>query len=851
MKQSYRLALAMCPLLLLSVFGSVRAEDPPVSKFLPLPGVGTELGGSNAGPPPGEIAFNASLTAPRMQPGEIATLAIHAVLPPRHYTYSISAKPPYNTTLKLTESFGLEPIDERFTPDAPAKKVNDPIADEIVYKHQGDVVWLRKFRIAADANLAEVSATATLNGQYCGEGEGGLCRRIPPQTFRLALTEGRPPVSATAAAAHEAGGNTSATSAAEPAARAGEPTVAEMTVTPRRGKNKDRPDPLTFRFQMTPADAAAGETVTVSVTTTLDDDWHIFALTQNPANYGTPTKIVADQLEGLEPLGEGWQPDSAPREEEPLNDGVIQHTHYNTVTWSRQFVVSSPKAASSVGIGGTLKYQICSHGNCLPPKTVKFGLGSLAAEVGEPVAAATGVLTDVEIVPQDEEQQGSLALYLLYSFLGGLLLNVMPCVLPVIAIKVLSFVQQAGESRARIFALNATYSAGVISVFLLLAALAAFFSLGWGGLFQSSAFNLAMACVVFAMGLSLLGVFEIPVPGLVGSAAGQHSQEGLTGAFLTGVFATLLATPCTGPFMSSTLAWSVQQSTLVIFLVWGMMGLGMASPYLVFGLVPGAVRILPKPGAWMERFKELAGFVLMATVIFFIYFLDRSLTIPLLIMLLGIALAVWMVGNLYDYTASARRKWTVRTIALLAGGGTVLAGYSLQDTFAQREQQLIAAAVSRALQEMGTTTGGEAHSPAATDSDSHLAWQPFSEEALEASLGQRKTVLIDFTADWCLICKQNEKIALNTEETRKFVEQHGIVPLYADYTKESPEIKAWLDRLRAIGVPLTAIFPGDNPGRPILLRGPFTRDQLLEKLRQAVESSGSSTAAAKTAPQIR
>ncbi|MCA9114885.1 MAG: thioredoxin family protein, partial [Planctomycetaceae bacterium] len=808
------------------------AADPAQPAFRPLPGIGSELAGSAAGEEPGEIRFDVSLTAESLKPGEIATLAIHAILPPKHYTYAASEKQGFTTQLKVTETFGLEPVDDGFQPDHSPKEVYEPVLKKDLYKHFGDVVWSRRFRISSDAILSEIAASATLRGQYCGEGVGGQCRLIPTKTFRVALTQGKPPVSATAAAVKAGGTDPAKTSA-------GGFHPLEATIVPTRGKEK-KADPLEYRFRLSPAGAAVGELVTLSITTTLEDDWHIFALTQNPANYGKPTEIKVSQLHGLKPAGDGWKPSAPAKREEPLKDGKIQHTHYGQITWSRQFQVTEA-GAGGYGASGELKYQICSHGQCLPPRPVQFSLGNLtaarpAAEAANQIsgAVATTRLENVEFRPQDEEEEGSLPLFLLYAFVGGMLLNVMPCVLPVIAIKVLSFVQQAGESRARVFALNATYSAGVISVFLVLAALAAFFSLGWGGLFQSSAFNLAMACIVFAMGLSLLGVFEIPVPGMVGSAAGQNQQEGLTGAFFTGVFATLLATPCTGPFMSSTLAWSVQQSTVVIFLVWAMMGLGMASPYLVFGLIPGAVRLLPRPGAWMERFKELAGFVLMATVIFFIYFLDRALTIPLLVMLLGIALGVWMVGNLYDYTAPAKKKWTIRAVALLLGGGIALAGYGMRETFERREQQFVANEVSRVLAEMGTTNSS--HSPEAVEGESHLSWQPFSGESLQTLLNERKTVLVDFTADWCLICKQNEQIALNTAETQQFVEQHGIVPLYADYTKKSPEIQQWLDRLNSIGVPLTAIFPAENPSRPILLRGPFTRAQLLEKLQQAVET---------------
>src|SRR5690606_26116401 len=253
----------------------------------------------------------------------------------------------------------------------------------------------------------------------------------------------------------------------------------------------------------------------------------------------------------------------------------------------------------------------------------------------------------------------SLGVYFLYAFLGGLILNVMPCVLPVVAIKVLSFVQQAGESRSRILALNVVYSLGILTVFMLLATLAVVLGIGWGGLFQREEFNLVMAGLVFAMGLSLLGVFEIPVPGFVGSAAGGAHREGLLGAYLTGIFATLLATPCSGPFLGVTLGWSVRQEVHVTYATWALMGLGMSFPYLLIGAFPAAIKFLPKPGTWMVRFKELAGLVLMGTVVFIITFLNETYTIPALVMLVGLALGLYMIGNLYDINSHIKRKATV------------------------------------------------------------------------------------------------------------------------------------------------------------------------------------------------
>jgi thiol:disulfide interchange protein len=369
-------------------------------------------------------------------------------------------------------------------------------------------------------------------------------------------------------------------------------------------------------------------------------------------------------------------------------------------------------------------------------------------------------------------------------------------------IKILSFVKQAGESRGRIFALNLAYAAGVIGVFLALATLAVTLQKGWGELFQNSEFNLIMACLVFAMGLSLLGVFEIPVPGMVGSAAGAQTQQGLLGAFLTGILATLLATPCSGPFMGAALAWSVRETAGITFLIWGVMGIGMASPYLVFGAFPQALRWLPKPGAWMERFKEFSGFVLMGSVIFIITFLDQRYTIPLLIMLLGISVGLWMIGNLYDVNSHIRHKTLVRFTAVTL---TVLI-----------------CGVGFWLSRPASIEGGK------------LPWEPFTEARLNELRQQNKTVLIDFTADWCLSCKTNELVALNTPETLELVNKHDVVTLVADYTDPSDEIKIWLNKFDSVSVPLTVIFPGSRPNEPILIRDLFSQAMLLQQLEKAV-----------------
>jgi suppressor for copper-sensitivity B len=253
-----------------------------------------------------------------------------------------------------------------------------------------------------------------------------------------------------------------------------------------------------------------------------------------------------------------------------------------------------------------------------------------------------------------------------------------------------------------------------------------------------------------------------------------------------------------------------------VYLVWGVMGLGMASPYLTLGLFPQLIKWLPKPGTWMIRFKEFAGFLLLGSVIFIIYYTDKRFTIPLLVMLLGIAIGLWMIGNLYDVNSHIRHKMAVRVIALVLAGGICWGGYGL-----------------------------------AGENKYKLDWQPFSESRLAALMKENKTVLVDFTADWCINCHVNEYIALNTQETQALVKKHSVVTLKADFTEESPEIRRWLLKFKQDGVPLTVIFPAGRDSEPIVLESVYTKGTLLESLKKAVSKHSSSAQVPEHSTAIR
>lgn len=760
----------------------------------------------------------------------VATLSISLNLPDGGYTYSTNPDFSGATRIKLIQNIGAEPADEPFAADHEPKIEFQADFNQEVEKFADSVTWSRKFRLQPGTTLADVRILGQVKYQIC---DSSSCTPHD-ETFLVGVGSSEVIVTEPAKLAEfksQMAALAAATVTAPDPAPPTEATVVspatkpfEVEVVPQRGKLAD---PIKVRFRLFPEQAKLGESVLLSVTMELEPGWHTFALDQNPENVGLPTLLELTQQNGLKPAEEKFAPSLAP-EIVRTSDGKEQRIHHKQITWTLPLVVESP----SYGVSGTLKYQICREGQCRPLKTVPFELGNVVTttetprnptvvpsplQSTDPVVAPPAPL-DVDdgaplfkgqkFVPRDEEQSATLGLFLVYAFLGGLILNIMPCVLPVIAIKVLSFVRQSGESRGRVLLLNLAYAVGVIVVFLVLASLAVFANLGWGNLFQRTEFQVAMSCIVFAMGLSLLGVFEIPVPGMVGSAASHQQQEGPLGAFLTGIFATLLATPCSGPFLGVTLGWSVQQPAHITYLIWFVMGVGMASPYILLGFFPGWVKYLPKPGNWMVTFKEVCGFVLMGTVIFLMSSLKAVWVLPMLIMLLAMGFSLWMIGHLYTVNSTGQRRWTVRTLATLVSVIGCWMAIGLADERPRAHE---------------------------------LPWRPFAGKVVKQELARGHTVLVDFTADWCLSCKTNEKLALNTRETLERVKRHNVVTLKADWTDGSPEITQWLEAFDSVSVPLTVIFPGGDPLRPIVIRDLYAKNELLKKLDEAVKTQNSSS----------
>lgn len=408
---------------------------------------------------------------------------------------------------------------------------------------------------------------------------------------------------------------------------------------------------------------------------------------------------------------------------------------------------------------------------------------------------------------------------LLGGLLGGLILNLMPCVLPVISLKIFGFVRQAGQSRRAIALHGVAFAAGIFAWFLALglvvvAIRASGVEATWAFQFQNPYFNLAVATVVFAFALNLFGVFELALPGRATTAIGEAgAREGYGGSFFQGVFATLLATPCTGPFLGSSLAVAFTQPAPVTLLLFGSIALGMALPYLALSLRPGWVRFLPRPGAWMERLKQFMGFPLLAALLWLLYIIGGQRGATAVIwaaaFLLTLGLALWIYGLVAAPHVRARPRalGLAAALALALGGGWVFIG----DLFA-REQAPAAKKPAAALD--------------------GIAWQPFSQKLVDDLLAEGKPVFIDFTADWCLTCKYNERVAINVPAVRTRLAELGITPVKADWTNANPEITAALRALGRVGVPVYALYPAGQR-EPILLPEILTEGLVLEALSRA------------------
>ena len=412
--------------------------------------------------------------------------------------------------------------------------------------------------------------------------------------------------------------------------------------------------------------------------------------------------------------------------------------------------------------------------------------------------------------PAEQKAPFSLLLIFGWAFLGGLILNLMPCVFPVLGLKVMSFVSHAHESRRGARAQGLIFTLGILVSFwalsgLLIALRAQGEALGWGFQLQSPGFVIFLITLLFTLGLVFLGVFEIGM-GLSGAGSGLTSKKGAWGAFFSGILATLVATPCTAPFMGVALGFALSQPAWMALCIFTALAIGMASPYLVLSFFPGLLKFLPRPGAWMESFKEAMAFPLFATVVWLLWVFGLQTQIgavaEVLFGLVLVGLLCWIYGRWGAFHQSLK----TRRIAYLLSG-------------------LFATGALFLFTQAARTPSNSTPLPAA---QSDIPWEPFSPERLAALRAKGQPVFIDFTAAWCLTCQANLRGALSNPEVIQAIQDKSITPLIADWTRRDPIITQALADIGRSGVPTYALYPAHSINGPIILPEVLTVDLLLE-----------------------
>jgi thiol:disulfide interchange protein DsbD len=465
-------------------------------------------------------------------------------------------------------------------------------------------------------------------------------------------------------------------------------------------------------------------------------------------------------------------------------NGVVE------LSGGRAFEVAAvPGTGLQAGSGTASSAQVASEAASTSPAVIAAPVSTAPAATSippAPVPAPGSISSPVRAAPKPFSGSALLRAAGL-AFLGGLLLNLMPCVFPVLFLKGLALVNSGNEERHKLRIHGFVYAAGIVASFwALVAALlglrAAGATLGWGFQFQSPVFLELMAGLLFFLGLSLAGQFEI---GLTLTSAGGSlaAKQGYSGSFFTGVLAVVVATPCTAPFMGAALGYALAQSAVVTFAVFTALALGLALPYVALTLQPAWTRILPKPGAWMEVLRQAVAVPIFATVIWLAWVLARAYGADLLMALLAsfllLAIAGWFLG-----------RWPAKRWSAAVAGAVLLS---------------VVVVSVLAPQKFGEAQG----TAAATVAEG--GWQPWSAQAVSRAQSAGRPVLVDFTAKWCLSCQVNERLALEQPSVLKAFQDANVALFKADWTRHDEAITQALTGMGRSGVPAYALYsPGQS-----------------------------------------
>jgi thiol:disulfide interchange protein len=444
-------------------------------------------------------------------------------------------------------------------------------------------------------------------------------------------------------------------------------------------------------------------------------------------------------------------------------------------------------------------------GDIVPGNAIQLDTAPSTAAIPPPAQTTTDALT-LEDESSGIPFGGGLLGALIGGFLGGIILNIMPCVFPVISLKIMSFVTHAGESRRKLLTHGFLFTAGILVFFWVLVAFilgvkaATGQEQGWAAQFQYPAFNMAMTVVMIVLALALFGVFELGTS-LTGVGSKLMGGSGYAASFWSGALATLLATPCTGPFLGTAIGFAFGQPTLVTFLFFTIMGLGMALPYIILSAAPGLMKFIPKPGPWMETFKQFMGFPMLATAVWLLWVVEAQLggtgLMWFMFALVCVGIAAWAMGRFNIPVAPSSKRWTGRIIALvflvLAFQLSVKAGHHRPEATADNVQNI--------------------------------------EEKIAGLRASGKNVFVDFTAKWCFICQKN-KTVMHSNEVQQAFKDHNVEFVIVDWTNRDESTLAYLRKFDRSGVPFYPLFSSDPNTPPIILPQYLTTGAILDALNE-------------------
>jgi len=432
------------------------------------------------------------------------------------------------------------------------------------------------------------------------------------------------------------------------------------------------------------------------------------------------------------------------------------------------------------------------------------------------IEVRAAVQSNTSFMPISDTTASGIGLNILFSFLGGIILNLMPCVLPVLSIKIMSFVQQANDTESKPWQHGLVFTLGVLISFWVLAGALLILQaggeqLGWGFQLQSPVFLIFLSAFIFLFGLSMFGVFEIGAS-LTTVGGKTQGMGGWMGSFVSGVTATVVATPCTAPFMGSALGYALSQPSWVAMTIFTFLGLGMAFPYVLLSSIPKLLSFVPKPGRWMESMKEFMGFLLMATVLWLLWVLSIQSGSMMVIIILGLMLVLslsgWIYGRWGNLAMPKRTRIISTSLALIMVIVSLYFSLKSVDSFAVTPGEI-------------TTVSGK----------DGIKWQPFSPENLEQLKAEGKPIFLDFTAAWCLSCQVNESVAFGSQKVQQRFEQLGISAVKADWTLRDETITQALAQYGRNSVPLYVYYPEGEADNPVILPEIITPGIVLDVLK--------------------